>query len=53
MSYSGAQVRIETTQKGFPDGSVVKNLPTYAGDSASIPGPGRPYMPGGNYTPAP
>ena len=28
-------------QKGFPGGSVVKNLPTYAGDPGSIPGLGR------------
>ena len=30
-------------QKGFPGGSVVKNLPTYAGDGdpGSIPGSGR------------
>ena len=30
-------------QKGFPGGSVVKNLPTYAGDGdlGSIPGLGR------------
>ena len=26
---------------GFPDGSVVKNLPARAGDAGSIPGPGR------------
>ena len=26
---------------GFPGGSVVKNLPTNAGDSSSIPGSGR------------
>ena len=25
----------------FPGGSVVKNLPANAGDSGSIPGPGR------------
>ena len=25
---------------GFPDGSVVKNLPVHAGDTGSIPGPG-------------
>ena len=30
---------------GFPDGSVVKNLPARAGDACSIPGPGR--SPGG------
>ena len=29
------------TQRGFPGGSVVKNLPTNAGDMGSIPGSGR------------
>ena len=36
---------------GFPDGSVVKNLPASAGvarDVVSIPGPGRSHMPYGN-----
>ena len=32
-------------QWGFPGGSVVKNLPASAGDTASIPGSGR--SPGG------
>ena len=27
--------------RGFPDGSVVKNLPANAGDAGSIPGLGR------------
>ena len=27
--------------EGFPSGSVVKNLPANAGDTGSIPGPGR------------
>ena len=27
--------------KGFPGGSVVKNLPTNAGDTGSVPGLGR------------
>ena len=30
---------------GFPGGSVIKNLPTKAGDAGSIPGSGR--SPGG------
>ena len=30
-----------TQFKGFPGGSVVKNLPANAGDVGSIPGPGR------------
>ena len=28
----------------FPDGPVVKNLPANAGDTGSIPGPGRFHM---------
>ena len=31
--------------RGFPGGSVVKNLPASAGDTGSIPGPGRCHMP--------
>ena len=34
--------------QGFPDGSVVKSLPANAGDTGSIPDPGRPHMLGGN-----
>ena len=30
---------------GFPGGTVVKNLPANAGDTGSIPGPGRSHMP--------
>ena len=30
--------------EGFPGGSVAKNLPTNAGDTGSIPGPGRSHM---------
>ena len=30
---------------GFPGGSVIKNLPASAGDTGSIPDPGRPHMP--------
>ena len=29
---------------GFPDGAVVKNPPANAGDTGSIPGPGRYHM---------
>ena len=32
------------TFQGFPDGSVVKNLPANAGDMGLIPGPGRPHV---------
>ena len=34
--------------QGFPDGAVVKNLPANAGDTGSIPGPGRSHMPRSN-----
>ena len=30
--------------KGFPGGSVVKNLPASAGDAGLIPGAGRAYI---------
>ena len=32
----------------FSDGPMVKNLPANAGDTGSIPGPGRFHMPRGN-----
>ena len=32
----------------FPDGPVDKSPPTNAGDTSSIPGPGRFHMPWGN-----
>ena len=32
----------------FPGGPVVKNLPANAGDTDSIPGPGRSHMPWSN-----
>ena len=32
----------------FPGGTVVKNPPTNAGDTGSIPGPGRSHMPQSN-----
>ena len=34
--------------RDFPCGAVVKNPPTNAGDTGSIPGPGRSHMPQGN-----
>ena len=34
----------ENHQQGFPGSSVVKNLPANAGDTGSIPGPGRYHM---------
>ena len=32
------------TKKGFPGGTVVKNLPAKAGDTGSSPGLGRSHM---------
>ena len=37
----------------FPGGAVVKNLPANAGDTGSIPGPGRSHMPWSNEARAP
>ena len=34
--------------RDFPGGTVVKNLPANAGDTGSIPGPGRSHMPWSN-----
>ena len=34
--------------RGFPGGAVVKNPPANAGDTSSIPGPGRSHMPQSN-----
>ena len=34
--------------KGFPGGTVVKNLPANAGDTGSSPGWGRSHMPRSN-----
>ena len=33
---------------GFPGGSMVKNPPANAGDTGSIPDPGRSHKPQGN-----
>ena len=34
--------------RDFPGGAVVKNPPANAGDTGSIPGPGRSHMPWSN-----
>ena len=39
--------------QSFPGGSVVKNLPTNAGDTGSISDPGRSHMLQSNYARAP
>ena len=36
------------TKQDFPGGLVIKNPPANAGDTDSIPDPGRPHMPRGN-----
>ena len=44
-------MRIESNKSKMwdsPGGPVVKNLPVNAGDTDSIPGPGRSHMPLGN-----
>ena len=35
---------LKTIKRDFPGGTVVKNPPANAGDTGSIPGPGRSYM---------
>ena len=40
-------------KKDFPGGAVDKNPPANAGDTGSIPGPGRSHMLQGNYGRAP
>ena len=35
-------------EQDFPGGAVVKNPPANAGDTGSIPGPGRSHMPQSN-----
>ena len=39
--------------EGFPGGAVVKNPPANAGDTGSVPGPGRFHMPWSNKARAP
>ena len=43
-----SKVMQSTTNRGFPGGAVVKNLPANAGDTGSSPGPGRSHMPWSN-----
>ena len=42
--------RYTNWKKGFPSGSVVKNLPVNAGDPGSIPGSGKSTGEGIDYT---
>ena len=41
-------VRKNSTLEEFPGGEVDKNLPTNAGDTGLIPGPGRVHLPQSN-----
>ena len=41
-------VGINVYDKGFPGGSVVKNLPATAGDMGLIPDAGKSHMPHSN-----
>ena len=36
-------VLLRSRAQGFPGGSVVKDLPANAGDTGSIPGPGKSH----------
>ena len=48
MKYHLTPVRMAiikiTTNRDFPGGTVVKNLPANAGDTGSSPGPGGSHM---------
>ena len=43
--HRAAGAALRTRKVGFPGGAVVKNAPANAGDTGSIPGPGRSHMP--------
>ena len=42
-------IKIKKTNKGFPGGAVVENLPANAGDTGSSPGLGRSHIPQSNW----
>ena len=42
------KIKKPTKNGGFPGGSVIRNPPASAGDTGSIPGPGRSHMLRGN-----
>ena len=46
----GSRKKLKTglLHEGFPGGSVGKSPPAHAGDTGSIPGPGRSHMPWSN-----
>ena len=41
-------IKYKRKVQDFPGGTVVKNPPANAGDTGSIPGPGRSHMPRSN-----
>jgi len=49
----GQREKKKPHKRGFPGGSVVKNLPANAGDVGSIPDPGRFHVLQSNYACAP
>ena len=48
LNVNGLNIPIKRKSGGFPGGAVVENLPANAGDTGSIPGPGRSHMPRSN-----
>ena len=48
MPVTQKQDYLETANRDFHGGAVVKNLPANAGDMGSSPGPGRSHMPRSN-----
>ena len=44
VSFSCQEQKQEYQLGDFPGGTVFKNLPANAGDTGSIPGPGRSHM---------
>ena len=52
-NYASLASGLKTLIQGFPDGSVVKNLPANTGDMDSTSDQGRSHMPQGNQAHAP
>ena len=46
--YNSSKTFKLTRNRDFPGGAVVKNPPANAGETGSIPGPGRSHMPWSN-----
>ena len=45
LAFRALGSRLKSRAWGFPGGSVVKNPPASAGDTSSIPSPGKAHMP--------